>query len=239
MMAAGGTQLDKILEADTIDAWQFHVDWKNPSKTKLDGPGEDRGRAVSLPVRRAADQLRAAARHRPRPRRAGRQDHVAPRLSPDRQPRVDRRRALRQHRGGRRRRALVRVPDRQGAQGHAAPAGHLRARRFFRWMASPAIDRFGNIGIGYSFGGTPHFAGQRFAGARARGSARHARPARNDPRRRRGVADQHAAVGGLHDDRDGSVRRLHRLVRRRLPEEGRRELLDEDRRLPHAGVRRR
>ncbi len=30
-------------------------------------------------------------------------------------------------------------------------------------MASPAIDRFGNIAIGYSFGGTPHFAGQRFA----------------------------------------------------------------------------
>ena len=35
---------------------------------------------------------------------------------------------------------------------------------FFRWMASPAIDRNGNIGIGYSFGGTPNFAGQRFAG---------------------------------------------------------------------------
>ena len=33
----------------------------------------------------------------------------------------------------------------------------------YRWMASPAIDRPGNIGIGYSFGGTPHFAGQRFA----------------------------------------------------------------------------
>jgi hypothetical protein len=33
-------------------------------------------------------------------------------------------------------------------------------------MASPAIDRFGNIGIGYSFGGTPNFAGQRFAGRR-------------------------------------------------------------------------
>jgi hypothetical protein len=26
-----------------------------------------------------------------------------------------------------------------------------------------AFDRFGNIGIGYSFGGSPHFAGQRFA----------------------------------------------------------------------------
>src|SRR2546427_11334007 len=33
----------------------------------------------------------------------------------------------------------------------------------YRWMASPAIDGQGNIGIGYSFGGTPNFAGQRFA----------------------------------------------------------------------------
>jgi hypothetical protein len=31
-------------------------------------------------------------------------------------------------------------------------------------MASPAIDRDGNIGIGYSFGGPEVFAGQRFAG---------------------------------------------------------------------------
>ena len=38
MMAAGGTQLDKIFEANTIDVWQFHVDWKDPSKTKLTGP---------------------------------------------------------------------------------------------------------------------------------------------------------------------------------------------------------
>src|SRR5256714_12640134 len=30
-------------------------------------------------------------------------------------------------------------------------------------MASPAIDKSGNIGIGYSFGGAPNFAGQRFA----------------------------------------------------------------------------
>jgi hypothetical protein len=35
---------------------------------------------------------------------------------------------------------------------------------FYRWMASPAMDRKGNIGIGYSFGGTPNFPGQRFAG---------------------------------------------------------------------------
>src|SRR5207237_6777336 len=34
---------------------------------------------------------------------------------------------------------------------------------FYRCMASPAIDRKSNIGIGYSFGGTPNFPGQRFA----------------------------------------------------------------------------
>jgi hypothetical protein len=42
-------------------------------------------------------------------------------------------------------------------QGTYAPDG------LFRWMASPAMDRRGNIGIGYSFGGGEHFAGQRFA----------------------------------------------------------------------------
>ena len=116
-------------------------------------------------------------------------------------------------------------------QGTYAPDG------FFRWMASPAIDRLGNIGIGYSFGGTPHFAGQRFAGRLADDPPGVADAARNGPGRRGGGADEHAALGGLHHDRDGSVRRLHDLVRRRLPEEGRRELLDEDRRVPHAGLR--
>ncbi len=42
-------------------------------------------------------------------------------------------------------------------QGTYAPEGQ------FRWMASPAIDRFGNIAIGYSFGGPPSYAGQRLA----------------------------------------------------------------------------
>ncbi|MFO0092970.1 MAG: hypothetical protein ACK54K_01565, partial [Gemmatimonadaceae bacterium] len=33
----------------------------------------------------------------------------------------------------------------------------------YRWMPSPAIDRFGNVGIGYSFGSASQFPGQRFA----------------------------------------------------------------------------
>ena len=46
-------------------------------------------------------------------------------------------------------------------QGTYAPDGA------YRWMPSPALDARGNLGIGYSFGGTPHFPGQRFAGRRA------------------------------------------------------------------------
>ena len=38
MMAAGGTQLKNILEDDGIFVWKFHVDWNDPSKTKVDGP---------------------------------------------------------------------------------------------------------------------------------------------------------------------------------------------------------
>ena len=109
-------------------------------------------------------------------------------------------------------------------QGTYAPGG------FYRWMASPAMDALGNIGIGYSFGGTPHFAGQRFAGRLGRPSASYA--ARGGPRRGRGLADEHDAVDGLRPDRDGSERRPHDLVRGRLPQEGRHELLDADRRLP-------
>jgi hypothetical protein len=37
----------------------------------------------------------------------------------------------------------------------------------FRWMASPALDKAGNIGIGYSYGDATNFAGQRFAARRA------------------------------------------------------------------------
>ncbi len=34
---------------------------------------------------------------------------------------------------------------------------------FYRWMGSIGMDGAGNIAMGYSFGGTPHFAGQRLA----------------------------------------------------------------------------
>jgi hypothetical protein len=113
-------------------------------------------------------------------------------------------------------------------QGTYAPEGQ------FRWMASPTIDRLGNIGIGYSFGGPAHFAGQRFAGRLA-----------NDPpgllTLRETVlvegedAEQHVALGGLHADRYRPKRRLHDLGVGDYFKRGV-QLLDQDRRVPTAGL---
>ena len=43
MMASGGTQLQRIMEDNGIYAWKFHVDWDDPSRTRVDGP-------VKIPV---------------------------------------------------------------------------------------------------------------------------------------------------------------------------------------------
>ena len=163
MMAAGGTQLDKILEADTIDAWQFHVDWKNPANTKLTGPEK-------IPVARyrylCGGQLTNCVPQPDTDRGLDAQgDKIMSRL-------VYRRIGNRE--------SIVAVHSVDTAAGGGGvrwyefqidkarkvslrQQGTYAPDRFFRWMASPAIDRLGNIGIGYSFGGTPHFAGQRFA----------------------------------------------------------------------------
>ena len=107
MMAAGGTQLKKELEDHTILTWKFFTDWTDASKIPFGRADAARSRAVSLPVRRTAHQLRSAARRRAPARRARRQAHGAPRVSAHRRAAVDRRRALGGHGGGRRWRALV------------------------------------------------------------------------------------------------------------------------------------
>ena len=163
MMAAGGTQLDKILEADTIDAWNFHVDWKTPANTRLEGPqkiavapyhylcGGQLTNCVPQPgTDRGLDAQGDKIMSRLVYRRIGNREAIVGVHSVD----------TAAGGGGVRWYEFVIDKARKVAlhqQGTYAPD------RFFRWMASPAIDRFGNIGIGYSFGGTPNFAGQRFA----------------------------------------------------------------------------
>jgi hypothetical protein len=163
VMAAGGTQLKKIMEDDGIYYWTLKVDWSDPAKTKLDGPKK----IAVAPYRYLCDgQLTNCVPQPGTDRRLDAQgDKIMARL-------VYRRIGNRE--------SLVAVHSvntsagaggvrwyefRLGAnraielhqQGTYAPDGQ------YRWMASPAIDREGNIGIGYSYGGLPHFAGQRFA----------------------------------------------------------------------------
>jgi hypothetical protein len=164
VMAAGGTQLKNDLDDDGIYAWAFHVDWKNPSKTRMDGPTK----IGVAPYRYlCGGQLTNCVSQPGTDRRLDAQgDKIMPRL-------VYRRIGTRE--------SIVAVHSVDGAAGAGGVRWYefrLDARRvpelfqqgtytpdgFYRWMASPAIDRAGNIGIGYSFGGAPNFPGQRFAG---------------------------------------------------------------------------
>ncbi len=164
VLAAGGTQLNKILEDDGVYVWNFHVDWKNPANTKLIGPTKIAvapyqylcGGQLTNCVPQAGSETRLDAQG----------DKIMARV------------VYRKMNGYESLVAVHSVNTSAGGGGirwyefrldkNRTPQlyqqGTYTPDKFFRWMASPAIDRFGNIGIGYSFGGTPNFAGQRFAG---------------------------------------------------------------------------
>src|SRR5581483_4737434 len=168
MMAAGGAQLKKVFEDNAIFVWKFHVDWKDPAKTKVAGPekiavapyhylcdGQLTNCVPQPGTDRRLDAQGDKIMARLVYRRIGNQEYIVAVHSVNTSVggggvrwyefRVNKDRSVRLHQ-----------------QGTYAPDG------FYRWMASPAIDRRGNIGIGYSFGGAPNFAGQRFAGRLAK-----------------------------------------------------------------------
>ena len=163
MMAAGGTQLTKIFDANTISVWQFHVDWNDPAKTSVTPAANiavapyhflcDGQLTSCVPqpgIERRLDAQGDKIMSRLVYRRIGTREMIVAVHSVNTAAgaggvrwyefRVDKNRAVSLYQ-----------------QGTYAPDG------FYRWMASPAIDRNGHIGIGYSFGGAPNFAGQRFA----------------------------------------------------------------------------
>jgi hypothetical protein len=167
MMAAGGTQLKNVLEDDAISVWQFHVDWKTPSKTKVSGPVKI---AVAPYHYLCGGQLTNCVPQPGSDRKLDAQgDKIMQRL-------VYRNNVAR---GGRESIVAVHSVDTVAGGGGVRwyefgvdaktrdvalrQQGTYAPDRFYRWMASPAIDRRGNIAIGYSFGGAPNYAGQRFA----------------------------------------------------------------------------
>jgi hypothetical protein len=167
VMATGGTQLQGDFDDDAIYAWQFHVDWENPADSRLVGPQ----RIPVAPYHYLCDgQLTNCVRQPETDRHLDSQgDKIMARLVY--RNLNDRESIVAVHSvatvvgaGGVRWYELSIRADRSlqlRQQGTYAPDAS------YRWLPSPAIDRYGNIGIGYSFGGTPHFPGQRFAGRAA------------------------------------------------------------------------
>ncbi|MBK8246932.1 MAG: hypothetical protein IPK85_05980 [Gemmatimonadetes bacterium] len=171
MMAAGGAQLKGDLDDDGIYVWQFHVDWKDTTRTKVTGP-------VKIPVAPYAylcgGQLTNCV---PQPGSERKLDSQGDKLMArlvyrninGRESIVGLHSIATSAGGGGVRWYEFRIgPNRavrlhqQGTYAPDDPSGSPS----YRWMGSIGMDRAGNIAMGYSFGGTPHFAGQRVAGRR-------------------------------------------------------------------------
>ena len=164
MMATGGTQLRGDVDDDAIHVWNFHVDWRDTAKTRVTPAG-------NIPVAPYAYLC------------GGQLTHCVP--QPDTTRRLDAQgdklmqRLVYRNIGGQE--SIVAVHSVNSSSGgggirwyefrvganrdvHLWQQGTFAPDSFYRWMGSIGIDRKGNIGIGYSFGGTPHYPGQRFAG---------------------------------------------------------------------------
>ncbi|HET9983172.1 MAG TPA: hypothetical protein VFQ38_06285 [Longimicrobiales bacterium] len=166
MLAAGGRQLDSIFQDSVINAWKFHVDWKDPSKTRVIGPEPIR----VAPYHYLCDgQLTNCVPQPGTDRRLDAQGdkimaRVVYRRIGDQESVVAAHSVNTSASGGGVRWYEFRVGKDRDLELHQQ--GTYLADGLYRWMGSPAIDRRGNIGIGYSFGGPDHFPGQRFAGRR-------------------------------------------------------------------------
>jgi hypothetical protein len=163
VVATGGMQLRHDLDDDGLYVWKMFVDWAQPSHTRLDGP---RKIAVAPYHYLCGGQLTSCVPQPGVERRLDAQgDKIMARLVY---------RNLGTHQ------ALVAVHSVDTAAG----AGGVRWYEFrvdangdpqlfqqstyapdqaYRWMASPAIDRAGNIVVGYSFGSASDFPGQRLS----------------------------------------------------------------------------
>jgi hypothetical protein len=163
MMSTGGTQLMKIFEDDGIYFYKVHVDWSDASKTTVSKPQKiavapyhylcdgQLSNCVSQPgTERRLDSQGDKLIQRIVYRNFGNHESILAEHSV----------ATAAKAGGVRWYEFRLDQQRDPVlfqQGTYAPGG------FYRWLGSMAMDRKGDIGIGYSFGGDPNYAGQRFA----------------------------------------------------------------------------
>jgi hypothetical protein len=168
LMSTGGTQLLKTYGDDGIYFYKVHVDWRDSARTTVSAPQK----IAVAPYHYLCDgQLSNCV---PQPTTGRRLDSQGDKLMQGLVYRNfgDHETLLAEHsiatsrHGGGIRWYEFRL-DRQGdpslyQQSTYAPDG------YYRWLASMGMDRRGNIGIGYSFGGDPNYPGQRFAARAAK-----------------------------------------------------------------------
>jgi hypothetical protein len=162
MMSTGGTQLLKIFEDDGIYFYKVHVDWSDAGNTTVSPPQKvpvapyhylcdgQLSNCVSQPgTERRLDSQGDKLMERLVYRNFGDHESILAEHSV----------ATAAHGGGVRwyefRLNKQRDPELYQQSTYAPD-------RFYRWLGSMAMDRKGNIGIGYSFGGDPNYPGQRF-----------------------------------------------------------------------------
>lgn len=162
LLATGGDQLNKITHDDGIYAWKFQVDWNNPASSRLTGPEKIQVEPYDY---LGGGQLTKAVPQKGVEQRLDAQgDKLMARLVYRRIGKIESIvgvHSVATAQGGGVRWYEFRLDANRNVklfqQGTYAPGGD------YRWMASPAMDAAGNIGIGYSFSGDQYFAGQRFA----------------------------------------------------------------------------
>ncbi|MGB7190741.1 MAG: hypothetical protein WBD10_11430 [Acidobacteriaceae bacterium] len=167
VMAAGGTQLHQVFEDDGIYVWKFQVNWKDPGQTRLTGPQKVSvapyhflcNGQLSKCVPQPGTDVRLDAQgdklmQRLVYRNLGHYQSIVASQSIDTKA------------GGGGVRWYEFRLDPAGnpqlfQQGTYAPGGS------YRWHPSIAMDRKGDIGVGYSFGDKSNYPGQRFVARRA------------------------------------------------------------------------
>lgn len=163
MMAAGGTQLKNVFDDDGIYAWKVHVDWNTPANTRVSGPekiavapyhflcdGQLTNCVPQPGTERRLDAQGDKLMQRLVYRKIGKRESIVAAHSVATQA------------GGGGVRWYEFCLDKQ-RNPYLYQQGTYAPDQFYRWMPSIAMDRKGDIGVGYSFGGTPNFTGQRFA----------------------------------------------------------------------------
>ena len=200
MIAAGGTQLDSVLADSVIHAWSFHVDWREPARTRITGPSTI---AVAPYHYLCNGQLTNCV---PQPGTDRHLDAQGDKIM----ARVVYRRigddGFRQHRAWRWCRSVVRAAGWRRPRLASPPAGHLSGG-----YELPLDGQSGDgplrqhrhrllIRRSVRLSGT---AVRRPPSDRPR---RHSRASRGRPCRWRSVADEYAPLGGLHADGHRSLR---------------------------------